>query len=72
MFCQSCGARLNDGEEFCYKCGKKQAHADEYKKTGEKPTFTPEAKKMVIETCIYTAALIAFIFILFAIIKAVI
>ena len=41
MFCQSCGAKLNDGEEYCYQCGKKQAHAEEFVKSGEKkPIFT--------------------------------
>ena len=71
MFCQSCGAKLNDGEEYCYKCGKKQAHAEEFKKNGEKkPIFTKESKKMIIETCVYTAILVAVTFAIFAVIKA--
>ncbi|MBQ1284339.1 MAG: zinc-ribbon domain-containing protein [Clostridia bacterium] len=71
MFCQSCGAKLNDGEEYCYQCGKKQAHAEEFVKSGEKkPIFTKETKKMIIETCVYTAILITVTFAIFAVIKA--
>lgn len=74
MFCQNCGASLNDGEKFCYKCGAKQAHADEFKKAekndGEgKITLNKEQKKTVIETCVYTALLIGFIFLLYSVLK---
>ncbi len=71
MFCQRCGAKLNDGEQYCYKCGEKQSHADEFKEKGEKkPIWTKESKKMVLETCVYTAILIAMTFVIFAVIKA--
>ncbi len=113
MFCQNCGERLNDGERFCFKCGAKQAHADQYAAgeflqsdntvangvaeadnidkvrgaaeanaadsadtvaedgKGKKPIleFTPQARKTAVESIIYTALLIAFIFFLYAILK---
>ncbi|MBQ5889825.1 MAG: zinc-ribbon domain-containing protein [Clostridia bacterium] len=74
MFCQNCGASLNDGEKFCYKCGVKQAHADEFKETEKndgkgKITLNKEQKKAVVETCVYTALLIGFIFLLYSILN---
>lgn len=76
MFCQNCGVSLNDGEKYCYKCGAEQAHADEFKKADEvkkddenKLHFSSEAKKMTVETCIYTTILIAVIFGIYVLIK---
>ena len=74
MFCQNCGASLNDGEKFCYKCGVKQAHANEFKEAeknnGEgKIALNKEQKKTIAETCVYTALLIGFIFLLYSILK---
>lgn len=78
MFCQNCGAALNDGEKFCYKCGAEQSHADEFdsaeKSAGNAPEpkgrkLTPQAKKTAVETCVYTALLIAVIFLVYSLIK---
>ena len=74
MYCQNCGASLNDGEIFCYKCGVKQTHADEFDKNktvcgDKKITLDKRQKKTIIETCVYTAVLIGMIFILYSVLK---
>lgn len=78
MFCQNCGTALNDGEKFCYKCGAEQSHAAKFdsgeRAAGNRPDesntkWTPEVKKTAAETCLYTAILIAIIFLIYSAIK---
>lgn len=107
MFCQDCGAKLNDGEKYCFKCGARQAHAAEtaptevaisgtspvqnktadsaISQTASSQTAAAEAhpserdreqsraaRKTAVTTCLCTAAVIAAIFLLYSLVKAMI